>query len=150
MCIGFDGLHRRTIYIVDFGMTRQYRNQNGAFRKERAYAGFRGTMRYVSLTVHERKEQGPADDFWSLLYTLIELAEGGLPWKQLIEPDDIANKKRITTFEDMIKEIPPSVKQFYQHLEKLQYHQMPNYQLLTSILQVCLLQLKKFIKLVHF
>uniref|UniRef100_A0AC34F546 Protein kinase domain-containing protein n=1 Tax=Panagrolaimus sp. ES5 TaxID=591445 RepID=A0AC34F546_9BILA len=138
MCIGVDGIHRRTIYVVDFGMTRQYRNQNGGFRKERAYAGFRGTMRYVSLTVHERKEQGPGDDMMSLLYTLIELAEGNLPWKHLSDPDDIAQKKRITTFEDMCNYFPISIKSFYQHLEKLQYHQMPDYQLLTNYLQKAL------------
>lgn len=38
-------------------MTRQFRMSNGNFRKERVYAAFRGTMRYVSLSVHERKEQ---------------------------------------------------------------------------------------------
>ena len=71
MCIGIDGVHRRTVYILDFGMTRQFRHQNGAFRKERIYAGFRGTMRYVSLTVHDRKEQGPADRMIAVRYYIL-------------------------------------------------------------------------------
>uniref|UniRef100_A0A7E4VA83 non-specific serine/threonine protein kinase n=1 Tax=Panagrellus redivivus TaxID=6233 RepID=A0A7E4VA83_PANRE len=135
MCIGLEGVHRRTIYIVDFGMTRQYRTGAGQIRNARPYAGFRGTMRYVSLTVHERKEQGPVDDFWSLFYTIVELAEGSVPWKQLTDPDDIARKKKITTYEDMCRYVPKGVKEFMAHLEKLQYHQQPNYTLLQQILQ---------------
>uniref|UniRef100_A0AC34QYM9 Protein kinase domain-containing protein n=1 Tax=Panagrolaimus sp. JU765 TaxID=591449 RepID=A0AC34QYM9_9BILA len=136
MCIGLDGMNRRTIYLVDFGMTRQYRNDKvGGFRKERAYAGFRGTMRYVSLTVHDRKEQGPVDDFWSLYYSIIELGEGSLPWRTMTEPEDIKEKKRTVTFEEMCRYIPRSVKDFARHLEELRYNQMPNYSLLTSVLQ---------------
>ena len=67
---------------------------------------------------------------------MIELAEGSLPWKQLSDPDDIAQKKRTTLFDEMCRNIPPSVKEFQSHIEKLQYHQLPNYSLLTSILQV--------------
>uniref|UniRef100_A0AC35FR52 Protein kinase domain-containing protein n=1 Tax=Panagrolaimus sp. PS1159 TaxID=55785 RepID=A0AC35FR52_9BILA len=116
----------------------QYLNQNGGFRKERAYAGFRGTMRYVSVKVHDRKEQGPGDDLMSLLYTLIELGEGSLPWKQLNNPEEITQKKRITTFEDMCELFPSSIKSFYQHLKKLKYDQLPDYNLLTYYLQTAL------------
>uniref|UniRef100_A0AC35GJA3 Protein kinase domain-containing protein n=1 Tax=Panagrolaimus sp. PS1159 TaxID=55785 RepID=A0AC35GJA3_9BILA len=137
MCIGNEGDYG-TIFIIDFGMTRQYRDQSGEIRKERAYAGFRGTMKYVSLTVHDRKEQGPGDDFISLLYTLIELCEGSLPWKYLTTEDKIAQKKRITTFEDMCKLFPLSFKPFYQHLEQLKYPQLPDYNLLTQCLQKAL------------
>uniref|UniRef100_A0A1I7XNL8 non-specific serine/threonine protein kinase n=1 Tax=Heterorhabditis bacteriophora TaxID=37862 RepID=A0A1I7XNL8_HETBA len=56
MCVGL-GEHRRIIYVVDFGMARQYRRPNGQWRRERKYVAFRGTMRYVSLAVHERREQ---------------------------------------------------------------------------------------------
>lgn len=56
ICIGLQS-NERTIYIVDFGMARKYRFDDGMVRKERYYAGFRGTMRYVSVTVHERRDQ---------------------------------------------------------------------------------------------
>jgi tau tubulin kinase len=83
-------------------MTRRFREQNGEFRKSRTYAGFRGTLRYVSLTVHERRDQGPVDDFWSLLYSIIELCEGSLPWKSIEDDDDMALKKKKTPIEEML------------------------------------------------
>uniref|UniRef100_A0A183EE00 Protein kinase domain-containing protein n=1 Tax=Gongylonema pulchrum TaxID=637853 RepID=A0A183EE00_9BILA len=92
--------HRRTIYIVDFGMARQYRLGDGLVRKERYYAGFRGTMRYVSVTVHERRDQGPTDDIWSLFYSLIELFQGSLPWTATTEPNDIAKFKINVKFDE--------------------------------------------------
>ncbi|KAK6051156.1 hypothetical protein COOONC_11339, partial [Cooperia oncophora] len=87
---------RFSVHTVQ-GMTRQFRLPNGEFRKERAYAAFRGTMRYVSLSVHERKEQGPRDDLWSIYYTLIELAEGSLPWRTITDHDEIFQLKRRMT-----------------------------------------------------
>ncbi|KJH47159.1 hypothetical protein DICVIV_06747 [Dictyocaulus viviparus] len=102
MCVGI-GEHRRIIYLVDFGMTRQFRLQSGELRKERAYAAFRGTMRYVSLAVHERKEQGPVDDLWSVYYTLIELAEGSLPWRTITDHDEIFQMKRRLSFRELCR-----------------------------------------------
>lgn len=40
MCVG-NANRMRTIYLVDFGMTRQFRYDDGTIRKERFYAGFR-------------------------------------------------------------------------------------------------------------
>ncbi|MCP9259810.1 Tau-tubulin kinase 2 [Dirofilaria immitis] len=95
ICIGLYS-HKRTIYIVDFGMARQYRFDDGMVRKERYYAGFRGTIRYVSVTVHERRDQGPVDDFWSLFYSLVELFQGSLPWSAFVEPNEIAKFKKMS------------------------------------------------------
>ncbi|TKR93955.1 hypothetical protein L596_008314 [Steinernema carpocapsae] len=135
MCIGrFSNRTHRTFYLVDFGMTRRYRSESGSFRKERVYAGFRGTLRYVSLTVHDRREQGPVDDLWSLLYSVIELAEGGLPWKNCIDPDDIARKKETMSFRDMCRYLPKGVRDFPELLSQLAYNQMPDYPKLIKIL----------------
>lgn len=46
-CVGLGDKDKKTIFLVDFGMTRRYKNDKGEFRKGRTYAGFRGTLRYV-------------------------------------------------------------------------------------------------------
>lgn len=102
MCIGLGEDQRRLVYLVDFGMTRKFTVNGGLRRKERSYAGFRGTIRYVSVTVHERREQGPCDDLWSLLYSMIEVGEGGLPWKHIEDDDDMAQKKKKTPMTEML------------------------------------------------
>uniref|UniRef100_A0A0R3S4C8 non-specific serine/threonine protein kinase n=1 Tax=Elaeophora elaphi TaxID=1147741 RepID=A0A0R3S4C8_9BILA len=131
ICIGLHS-QKRTVYIVDFGMARQYRFDDGMVRKERHYAGFRGTMRYVSVTVHERRDQGPVDDFWSLFYSLIELIQGSLPWTLLIEPNEIAKYKKNVTFDEFGSLVPKEMETIMKHLSQLHYHQIPDYELLAG------------------
>jgi hypothetical protein len=57
MCIGLPQWGKqRIIYLIDFGMARKFLQPDGELRLERSRAAFRGTTRYVSMTVHERKE----------------------------------------------------------------------------------------------
>ncbi|KAM3718071.1 Tau-tubulin kinase [Dirofilaria immitis] len=131
ICIGLYS-HKRTIYIVDFGMARQYRFDDGMVRKERYYAGFRGTIRYVSVTVHERRDQGPVDDFWSLFYSLVELFQGSLPWSAFVEPNEIAKFKKNVIFDEFGRFVPREMEEIMKHLSQLHYHQIPDYELIIS------------------
>lgn len=47
--------NQRKIYMLDFGLARQYRTQSGEVRSPRSAAGFRGTVRYASLNAHKNK-----------------------------------------------------------------------------------------------
>ncbi|KAI6234298.1 hypothetical protein M3Y99_00810900 [Aphelenchoides fujianensis] len=58
---------KHRLFIVDYGLARSHRMADGRPRKQRERAGFRGTLRYVSLRVHDREEQGPADDLGPLI-----------------------------------------------------------------------------------
>jgi len=52
------GIHSNTcrkVYMLDYGLARQYINQNGEVRAPRAAAGFRGTVRYASINAHRNK-----------------------------------------------------------------------------------------------
>uniref|UniRef100_A0A915PW21 non-specific serine/threonine protein kinase n=1 Tax=Setaria digitata TaxID=48799 RepID=A0A915PW21_9BILA len=131
ICIGLYS-HKRTIYVIDFGMARQYRFDDGMVRKQRYYAGFRGTMRYVSVTVHERRDQGPVDDFWSLFYSLIELVQGFLPWSALVEPNEIAKFKKNVIFDEFGRFVPKEMETIMKHLSQLHYHQIPDYTFLIG------------------
>ncbi|KAK0428390.1 hypothetical protein QR680_010773 [Steinernema hermaphroditum] len=135
MVIGCTSVQQNVLYLLDYGMTRQYRFENGAIRKERIFACFRGTLRYVSLNVHDMKEQGPVDDLWSLFYTLVELGEGALPWRHATETDVIANKKRNTPLAEFVQHLPKGVLEFARHLEGVKaYPQMPDYKLIQTLL----------------
>ena len=43
----------RKVYMLDFGLSRQYTNQHGEIRAPRPVAGFRGTVRYASVNAHK-------------------------------------------------------------------------------------------------
>ncbi|VDO96776.1 unnamed protein product [Soboliphyme baturini] len=88
--------NHRNIYVIDFGLARQYR-LNNQLRNERFPAPFRGTLRYASLNAHFRREIGPHDDISSLMFSLKEMLSGSLPWNHLHrEMQIIAAKKNFT------------------------------------------------------
>ena len=93
MCFGLSEASKHRLVIVDYGLVRKYVNADGRVRPRRDRAGFRGTLRYVSLRVHERLEQGPADDLIALLYSLIEFVHGELSWRKMNDPNDIKTAK---------------------------------------------------------
>ncbi|VDN29317.1 unnamed protein product [Gongylonema pulchrum] len=110
-CIG-RGLNRRKIYLLDHGMARMFMNMDGTFRAARNYAGFRGSLRYVSLTVHARQESGPCDDLIGWLYSMIEMINGKLPWSKLTRPYDIEQAKMSETPESLCKDQPNTSLEF--------------------------------------
>ncbi len=81
---GTDGDRQRTLYIIDFGLARQYRDRHTLeLIPSRGHVrGFRGTPRYASVHVHREQDLARRDDLWSLLYILIEFCVGDLPWGQ--------------------------------------------------------------------
>ena len=74
--MGANNSNKRKVYILDFGLARQYTTPNGELRQARATAGFRGTVRYASLNAHNNKEMGRHDDLWSLFYMVVEFITG--------------------------------------------------------------------------
>lgn len=79
--------------IVDYGLARKFRQSDGKLIETRKQAGFRGTLRYVSMRVHDRKEQGPSDDLIALFFTLIEILKGELPWRDEKSDEKMKNAK---------------------------------------------------------
>ena len=51
----------RHIFMLDFGLARQYTNAAGEVRPPRGAAGFRGTVRYASINAHKNREMGESD-----------------------------------------------------------------------------------------
>ncbi|GMT28465.1 hypothetical protein PFISCL1PPCAC_19762, partial [Pristionchus fissidentatus] len=117
MCFGL-GDKKYTVVLIDFGMTRQYKDMDGRPRPARSYAAFRGTLRYVSINVHQRKEQGPCDDIISLLYSLIELMEGELPWRLMTTHEEISQNKEKVTFEQLTRRTPAQYKDIIDYATK--------------------------------
>ncbi|VDM41670.1 unnamed protein product [Toxocara canis] len=118
-CIGARAATKRTIYLLDFGMVRQYRRNSGEQRKKREFAGFRGTLRYASFNVHLGKEQTPVDDFISLYYSFVELGEGSLPWKTTKNSNEVKELKLNTSFVDYCKHLPENFDEFLKYLSTI-------------------------------
>ncbi|XP_061381519.1 tau-tubulin kinase homolog Asator isoform X2 [Danaus plexippus] len=127
----------RRVYMLDFGLARQYTTSNGQVRPPRAAAGFRGTVRYASINAHKNKEMGRHDDLWSLFYMLVEFVNGQLPWRKIKDKEQVGLMKEKYDHRLLLKHLPSELRQFLEHVQQLEYADTPDYSMLASLLERC-------------
>ncbi|VDK30827.1 unnamed protein product [Gongylonema pulchrum] len=148
---------RRRLFLFDFGLARQILlpvqgTNELKLREPRKKVTFRGTVRYCSVNVHDNKEQGRHDDLISLLYTVVELITGELPWRGL-NRRDCANVKRsipdkrlfnvsFIRYSAAKQHCPACFTTLYTYLKGLEYKDVPNYELIKDKLDEALREKK--------
>ncbi|XP_063706592.1 tau-tubulin kinase homolog Asator isoform X2 [Culicoides brevitarsis] len=128
----------RRVYMLDFGLARQYTTGTGEVRCPRAAAGFRGTVRYASINAHRNREMGRHDDLWSLFYMLVEFVNGQLPWRKIKDKEQVGLMKEKYDHRLLLKHLPSDFKQFLEHIQSLNYADKPDYTMLASLFERCM------------
>lgn len=79
-CMGI-GAKSHSVHIIDYGLSKRYIDpRTGEHIQYREGKNMTGTPRYASLNTQKGCEQSRRDDVESLIYLLIYLATGHLPW----------------------------------------------------------------------
>ncbi|KAH8315883.1 hypothetical protein KR074_003053, partial [Drosophila pseudoananassae] len=128
----------RRVYMLDFGLARQYTTGTGEVRCPRAAAGFRGTVRYASINAHRNREMGRHDDLWSLFYMLVEFVNGQLPWRKIKDKEQVGLTKEKYDHRILLKHLPSDLKQFLEHIQSLTYAERPDYTMLIGLFERCM------------
>jgi serine/threonine protein kinase len=69
------------VYIIDYGLAKKYiEPKTGYHIPMKQGKGLTGTSRYTSINIHLGIESSRRDDIEGLLYVLIYLFHGKLPW----------------------------------------------------------------------
>uniref|UniRef100_A0A0R3S2S7 Protein kinase domain-containing protein n=1 Tax=Elaeophora elaphi TaxID=1147741 RepID=A0A0R3S2S7_9BILA len=146
---------KRILFLFDFGLSRQIflpvqGTNEMKLREARKKVTFRGTVRYCSINVHQHKEQGRHDDLISLLYTIVELITGELPWRGLNRRESAtvkANvpdkklfnvnshqylKRKLSDTLMSIQQCPGNFIPIYAYLKGLEYSDLPNYEFIDK------------------
>ncbi|KAK6103746.1 Protein kinase domain family protein [Brugia pahangi] len=142
MVIGRRGHEARIIYLIDYGMAREYAIWEEGYariRRQREHVLMRGTTRYCSPTVHARMEQGRKDDLWSLIYVLVEL-HAGLPWRGITEKEVGIMKDKITD-EVLMADCPPEWIHIMKYIRTLTYESRPDYKKIYDLMMNCMKRL---------
>ncbi|CAG9535338.1 unnamed protein product [Cercopithifilaria johnstoni] len=142
MVIGRCGHEARIIYLIDYGMAREYAIWEEGYariRRKREHVLMRGTTRYCSPAVHARMEQGRKDDLWSLIYVLVEL-HAGLPWRGITEKEVSIMKDKITD-EVLMADCPPEWIHIMKYVRTLTYESRPDYKKIYDLLMICMKRL---------
>lgn len=133
-----------TLYIIDFGLSKRYRDQKThqhiPYKEGRSLTG---TARYASINAHAGIEQGRRDDLESVLYVLIYLMKGILPWQGIIAKTKnekyhkIMEVKMATPLERLAEDCPKEIEQMMQYIRGLKFDERPNYDgLVRSLKQI--------------
>ncbi|CDK27348.1 unnamed protein product [Kuraishia capsulata CBS 1993] len=136
------------IYLVDFGMIKQYRNPvTKAHIPYREKKSLSGTARYMSINTHLGREQSRRDDLESLGHVFLYFLKGELPWQGLKAPSNklkyekIGEKKRSTGIEDLCAGLPHQFANYLKYVRGLRFDETPDYRYLTDLMDEVLTDL---------
>ncbi len=74
-------VHNDKVYLIDFGMYREYKTKEGKHIPYAAGKQFRGTPMTSSIFTHQSSEPSRRDDLISMVYSALYIHEqGDLPW----------------------------------------------------------------------
>ncbi|KRY75103.1 Tau-tubulin kinase 1 [Trichinella pseudospiralis] len=143
----------RNLYLLDFGLCRNYMRKDGSIRKPRKRVGFRGTFLYASPNALLGMEQSRRDDIWSWYFMLLEITTGKFPWGDF-SATHLKNKRKhalvfgvkktecCSTAPQMAAGAPTEFMNIAGHILSLEYYDAPNYDFLHSCLKNLMKRLK--------
>ncbi|EAR96474.1 Serine/Threonine kinase domain protein (macronuclear) [Tetrahymena thermophila SB210] len=140
--IGSEGYHHQ-VYIIDFGLSKYYIDENKNHIEQKTNKGLVGTARYTSINSHLGLEQSRRDDMESLAYLLLYFAKGTLVWQnlQFKEKEErfkkIAELKQTTPHEHMCRGLPKQFHEFLNLVKSLTFEQTPEYDRYRSLFSSC-------------
>lgn len=129
--------YNNNIYLVDFGMCISYMfNKKHIINTKKKK--FAGTLRYASINTHNGDLESRRDDLESLVYVLIYLMKGSLPWCQtgIQNHYEVGKLKKDTNIQDYISDIKNGkfISEFLKTVRNLKFDEEPNYCLLENYL----------------
>ena len=138
------------VYIVDFGMAKQYRDpktkQHIPYREKKSLSG---TARYMSINTHLGREQSRRDDLESLGHVFMYFLRGSLPWQGLKAAtnkqkyEKIGEKKQQTAIRELCDSFPEEFAQYLTYARKLGFEETPDYDYLRGLMNKVLQKLSE-------
>ena len=121
------GGHKDFCVLIDFGLAKSYIDPNtNEVLPHIDKTGFKGTLKYCSLFVHQGIDQCRRDDLLSWFYSIFELYSGELFWEESKDKKYVQHAKQ--SFEDNSKiYLPEEMSTIYSMLTKLGHFDTPDY-----------------------
>jgi serine/threonine protein kinase len=120
--------------LIDYGLSTVWQ-KNGEHVENRTTEGFRGTLRYGSVHMHRMSEPSRRDDVISWFYSLVEMAKGKLPWKDVLDHHLAMSCKQTITTEKLCGALPRQFQVIWNYIKDLGFDQEPDYALIRNELE---------------
>ena len=129
------------LYLCDYGLAKRFRNpKTGDHIPYIDGKKLTGTARYVSIYTHLGIEQSRRDDIEGIMYTLIYLYKGSLPWQNVKcknrseKYNKIFEKKINTNVEILCQNMPPQFETLVTYARGLLFEEKPDYEYMKNLL----------------
>ena len=129
------------VYLIDYGLAKRFNDPvTGHIPYSRNKRGLTGTPRYASVSSHLGAEQSRRDDLESLVYIMVYLRTGHLPWQGMrgtskkSKYDKIMRKKQNISDRRLSEQFPMSFREFVRTIRNLQFEETPPYDRVRSLL----------------
>lgn len=133
------GVGANTVFIIDFGLAKRYRDKTLKHIEFRDHKSLTGTARYASINTHMGIEQSRRDDLESVGYVLVYFLRGNLPWQGLkvankeYKYNKIAERKISTQVEKLCQGLPSEFVTYINYTRALRFDQDPDYAYLRKL-----------------
>jgi serine/threonine protein kinase len=132
--------HKR-VFAIDFGLAKRFLSRDGreAHIPLRTGKSLVGTPRYCSINANAGMEHSRRDDIESVIYMLVFLCRGTLPWQGMhgANPDEkyasILASKRSLTSQQLCAGLPDSFAIVLDMARAMEFAQCPDYRLITTL-----------------
>ena len=131
-----------TVYIIDFGLSKKYRDsvtkQHIKFSDKRALTG---TARYASINSHMGNELSRRDDIEAIVYVIVYLFCGELPWQGITCQNKtekyrmILDVKLNTSPDNLCRNAAPEIAAILSYSRGLKFEETPDYRLIQNQLK---------------
>jgi serine/threonine protein kinase len=132
------------VFLIDFGLAQHFRDPSTR-RHVPPKFGLKtvGTVAFTSINSHSGQTQTRRDDLESLVYSIVYLCRGSLPWQDVMKEGGVeqyeaaVHKKKTASANRLCKGLPPPFVAFVQHIQSLDFDEKPQYNYLHSLLTQC-------------
>lgn len=131
------------VYLIDFGLAKRVLHEDGSHIPQRTDKALVGTPQYAALHAHQGCELSRRDDIESLVYVLVFLAKGDLPWFSVKEaaPNQqytaMAEVKESIRSAELVADLPPdlgnALRQTLYGAYDLEFEQCPDHTALLAM-----------------
>ncbi|CAD8096335.1 unnamed protein product [Paramecium primaurelia] len=130
------GKENGKIYLLDFGISKIYRDCNNKHIPFREHRSFLGTTRYASIAAHLGHELSRKDDLESMMYIILYFIRGQLPWQNMLNVTDDERTKKVGEMklllqQEIFRDQPKEFQKIFDYIRKLQFQSEPNYKMIT-------------------
>lgn len=120
--------------LLDFGLSERLFDDSGTHVAPGRRRRGAGTTYFASVAYHDGEQRSRKDDLESLMYVLVYLQLGNLPWNDAEMYGTLSREKRNFRSSTHFTRLPESMKRLVSYVWELEFMERPNYEQMIGMM----------------